>query len=68
MVMWSLSLGAVGAAISGIILANTDFFLTKPELASLEYLGDADLKTTEGGKWDFISFLYINSSNKQYEA
>ncbi|KAB5581824.1 hypothetical protein PHYPO_G00180060 [Pangasianodon hypophthalmus] len=46
--MWSLSLGAVGAAIAGIILANTDFFLTKPDFASLENLGNADLKTTEG--------------------
>ncbi|KAF7710577.1 hypothetical protein HF521_009449 [Silurus meridionalis] len=46
--MWSLSLGAVGAAIAGLFLANTDFFLTKPDFATLEYLEDADLKTTEG--------------------
>ncbi|KAL7877656.1 hypothetical protein SRHO_G00042990 [Serrasalmus rhombeus] len=46
--MWSLGLGAVGAAIAGIILANTDLFLTKPEPATVEYLEDADLKTTFG--------------------
>lgn len=55
--MWSLSLGAVGTAIAGIILANTDFFLTKPEFATPEYLENADLKTTEGGKGDFISLF-----------
>uniref|UniRef100_A0A8C1SJ01 Peroxiredoxin-like 2A n=1 Tax=Cyprinus carpio TaxID=7962 RepID=A0A8C1SJ01_CYPCA len=43
--MWSLGLGAVGAAIAGLILANTDFLLTKPAPASVEYLGNADLKT-----------------------
>lgn len=45
--MWSLGLGAVGAAIAGIILANTDFLLTKPGAASVEYLGNADLKTID---------------------
>lgn len=48
--MWSLGLGAVGAAIAGIILANTDFLLTKPAAASVEYLGNADLKTIDSGK------------------
>ncbi|KAF4105587.1 hypothetical protein G5714_013249 [Onychostoma macrolepis] len=43
--MWSLGLGAVGAAIAGLIFANTDFLLTKPAAASVEYLGNADLKT-----------------------
>uniref|UniRef100_A0A672S3D5 Peroxiredoxin-like 2A n=1 Tax=Sinocyclocheilus grahami TaxID=75366 RepID=A0A672S3D5_SINGR len=43
--MWSLGLGAVGAAIAGLILANTDFLLTKPAPASVAYLGNADLKT-----------------------
>ncbi|KAG9335636.1 hypothetical protein JZ751_004401 [Albula glossodonta] len=43
--MWSLGLGAVGAALAGIFLANTDFCLTKAEQANLEYLEDADLKT-----------------------
>uniref|UniRef100_A0A673K2L6 Peroxiredoxin-like 2A n=1 Tax=Sinocyclocheilus rhinocerous TaxID=307959 RepID=A0A673K2L6_9TELE len=43
--MWSLGLGAVGAAIAGLILANTDFLLTKPAPASVEYLGNADLRT-----------------------
>uniref|UniRef100_A0A3Q1HD08 Peroxiredoxin-like 2A n=1 Tax=Anabas testudineus TaxID=64144 RepID=A0A3Q1HD08_ANATE len=41
--MWSLGLGAVGAALAGIFLANTDLCLTKPAKASLEYLEDADL-------------------------
>ncbi|KAK3573829.1 hypothetical protein QTP86_032890 [Hemibagrus guttatus] len=48
--MWSVTLGAVGAAIAGIILANTDFFLTKPEFATLQYLENADLRTTEGNE------------------
>ncbi|KAJ8418089.1 hypothetical protein AAFF_G00137980 [Aldrovandia affinis] len=43
--MWSLGLGAVGAAIAGIFLANTDFCLTKPAPATLEYLDNAELKT-----------------------
>ncbi|KAI1894260.1 hypothetical protein AGOR_G00113980 [Albula goreensis] len=43
--MWSLGLGAVGAALAGIFIANTDFCLTKAEQATLEYLEDADLKT-----------------------
>lgn len=48
--MWSLGLGAVGAAIAGLMLANTDFLLTKPAAASAEYLGNADLKTIDSGK------------------
>uniref|UniRef100_A0A8B9RAZ7 Peroxiredoxin-like 2A n=1 Tax=Astyanax mexicanus TaxID=7994 RepID=A0A8B9RAZ7_ASTMX len=51
--MWSLGLGAVGAAIAGIILANTDFFLTKPEHATVDHLEDADLKTTLGDEKTF---------------
>uniref|UniRef100_A0A3B3S885 Peroxiredoxin-like 2A n=1 Tax=Paramormyrops kingsleyae TaxID=1676925 RepID=A0A3B3S885_9TELE len=43
--MWSLGLGAIGAAIAGIFLANTDLLLDKPEPASVEYLGETDLKT-----------------------
>ncbi|XP_036402937.1 uncharacterized protein LOC118790179 isoform X2 [Megalops cyprinoides] len=43
--MWSLGLGAVGAAIAGIFLANTDMLLTKPQQARVEYLENADLKT-----------------------
>ncbi|KAM5141055.1 peroxiredoxin-like 2A [Mantella aurantiaca] len=42
--LWSISIGALGAAVAGIILANTDYFLSKTEKATLEYLGDADLK------------------------
>uniref|UniRef100_A0A8C1V311 Peroxiredoxin-like 2A n=1 Tax=Cyprinus carpio TaxID=7962 RepID=A0A8C1V311_CYPCA len=48
--MWSLGLGAVGAAIAGLILANTDFLLTEPAPATLEYLGNADLKTINSDK------------------
>lgn len=43
--LWSISIGALGAAVAGIILANTDYFLAKTEKATLEYLGDADLQT-----------------------
>lgn len=59
--MWSLGLGAVCAAIAGIILANTDYFLTKPEFASLEYLENAALKSTEGGTWNFLSFFHTSA-------
>lgn len=48
--MWSLGLGAVGAAIAGLILANTDFLLTKSPPATVEYLGNADLKTIDSGR------------------
>uniref|UniRef100_A0A3Q3MWE4 Uncharacterized protein n=3 Tax=Mastacembelus armatus TaxID=205130 RepID=A0A3Q3MWE4_9TELE len=44
--MWSLGLGAVGAALAGIFLANTDLCLPKVAQASLEYLEDADLHST----------------------
>lgn len=44
--MWSLGLGAVGAAIAGIILANTDLCLPNVAKASVEYLADADLRST----------------------
>lgn len=53
--MWSLGLGAVGAALAGIFLANTDLCLTKPAEASLEYLGDADLRCTLNGKTKLLS-------------
>lgn len=46
--MWSLGLGAVGAAIAGLILANTDFLLTKSAPATVDYLANADLKTIDG--------------------
>lgn len=49
--LWSLGLGAVGAAIAGIFLANTDLCLPKVAKAPLEYLEDADLRsTTDGGR------------------
>lgn len=44
--MWSLGLGAVGAALAGIFLANTDLCLPKGANASLEHLEDADLRST----------------------
>ncbi|XP_053548040.1 peroxiredoxin-like 2A [Bombina bombina] len=42
---WSVSIGALGAAVAGILLANTDFFLAKTDRATLEYLEETDLKT-----------------------
>ncbi|KAL7979064.1 hypothetical protein Chor_015088 [Crotalus horridus] len=52
--MWTLGLGAIGAAVTGIILANTDLFLTKAENASLEFLEEIDLKTlSQGGEQGF---------------
>ncbi|PWA25814.1 hypothetical protein CCH79_00001672, partial [Gambusia affinis] len=49
--MWSLGIGAVGAALAGIFLANTDMCLPKGANASLEHLEDADLRsTTDDGK------------------
>lgn len=43
--LWSISIGALGAAVAGIILANTDYFLPKTEKATLEYLEDTELKS-----------------------
>uniref|UniRef100_A0AAQ5ZLC9 Peroxiredoxin-like 2A n=1 Tax=Amphiprion ocellaris TaxID=80972 RepID=A0AAQ5ZLC9_AMPOC len=48
--MWSLGLGAVGAALAGILLANTDLCIPKAASASLEYLEDADLRSTTDGR------------------
>ncbi|NWX82894.1 F213A protein, partial [Nothoprocta ornata] len=45
--MWSVGLGAIGAAVTGIVLANTDLFLSKPEKATLEFLEEIELKTLE---------------------
>lgn len=44
--MWSLGLGAVGAALAGIFLANTDICLPKVSQASMEHLEEADLRST----------------------
>ncbi|KAM4032290.1 peroxiredoxin-like 2A isoform 1-T2 [Anomaloglossus baeobatrachus] len=44
MALWSISIGALGAAVVGIILANTDYFLPTTDKATLEYLEDTDLK------------------------
>lgn len=43
--MWSIGLGAIGVAVTGILLANTDLFLSKPEVASLEFLETTELKS-----------------------
>uniref|UniRef100_A0AAY5K010 Peroxiredoxin-like 2 activated in M-CSF stimulated monocytes n=1 Tax=Esox lucius TaxID=8010 RepID=A0AAY5K010_ESOLU len=48
--MWSLGLGALGAVVAGVFLANTDLCLTKPAHASLEFLEDADLRSTVDDK------------------
>ncbi|CAN2390488.1 antioxidant activity [Pristimantis euphronides] len=42
--LWSISIGAFGAAVAGIILANTDYFLPTTEKATLEYLEDTELQ------------------------
>uniref|UniRef100_A0A803TMN2 Peroxiredoxin-like 2 activated in M-CSF stimulated monocytes n=3 Tax=Anolis carolinensis TaxID=28377 RepID=A0A803TMN2_ANOCA len=47
--MWTIGLGAIGAAVTGIILANTDLFLSKAEQASLDFLEAIDLKTLGEG-------------------
>uniref|UniRef100_A0A7M4ETF6 Peroxiredoxin like 2A n=2 Tax=Crocodylus porosus TaxID=8502 RepID=A0A7M4ETF6_CROPO len=43
--IWSIGLGALGAAVTGIILANTDLLLSKPEKATVEFLEEIELKT-----------------------
>ncbi|XP_056386936.1 peroxiredoxin-like 2A [Hyla sarda] len=43
--LWSVSIGALGAAVVGIFLANTDYFLPTPEKATLEYLEETELKS-----------------------
>lgn len=48
--MWSVGLGAIGAAVTGIVLANTDLFLSKPEKATLEFLEEIELKTLGSGE------------------
>lgn len=48
--MWSLGIGAVGAALAGIFLANTDMCLPKGASASLEHLEDAELRSTTDGR------------------
>lgn len=52
--MWSLGLGAVGAALAGIFLANTDLCLPKAANASMEYLEDTDLRSTIDGRLAFL--------------
>lgn len=41
-----MGLGAVGAALAGIFLANTDLCLPKAGSASLEYLAETDLRSS----------------------
>lgn len=55
--MWSLGLGTLGVAIVGIFLANTDLCLTKAAQASLEYLEDADLRSTGNGTRALVHLL-----------
>ncbi|OCT59757.1 peroxiredoxin-like 2A [Xenopus laevis] len=43
--LWSISIGAFGAAVAGILFANTDFFLSQTEKATIEYLEETELKT-----------------------
>ncbi|MEE6488686.1 hypothetical protein FKM82_015319 [Ascaphus truei] len=43
--LWSISVGALGAAVAGIILANTDLFLSRTDKATLEYLEETELRT-----------------------
>ncbi|MBN3285003.1 F213A protein, partial [Polyodon spathula] len=52
--LWSLGLGAIGAAVAVIILANTNLLLTKPAAAFLEYLEETELQTLDEG-WCKIS-------------
>lgn len=52
--MWSLGLGAVGAALAGIFLANTDLCLPKTANTSLEYLEETDLRSTTDGRLVFL--------------
>lgn len=47
--LWTVGLGAIGAAVIGIILANTELLLANSAMASLEHLEDADLKSTTDG-------------------
>lgn len=51
---WSVGLGAIGAAIAGIFLANTDLCLPKVAEAPLEYLENTDLRSTTDGEWAFF--------------
>lgn len=55
--LWALGLGAVGAALTGIFLANTDLCLSKAANATLQYLEDTDLHSTTGGKKTFSTKL-----------
>lgn len=58
--MWSLGLGAVGAALAGIFLANTDLCLPKADKAQLEYLEETELRSTVDGRlalWISLFFL-----------
>lgn len=65
--MWSVGLGAVGAAVTGIVLANTDLFLSKPEKATLEFLEAIELKTLGSGKilgvWAVILWYVVWGKN-----
>lgn len=73
--MWSVGLGAIGAAVTGIVLANTDLFLSKPEKATLEFLEEIELKTLGSGETLAVSDhvlqeldFYKNLSKARVEA
>lgn len=57
--MWSLGLGAVGAALAGIFLANTDLCLPKAANASLGFLEEADLRCTLDREWHAAAFQIV---------
>uniref|UniRef100_A0A3B3SNE2 Uncharacterized protein n=1 Tax=Paramormyrops kingsleyae TaxID=1676925 RepID=A0A3B3SNE2_9TELE len=48
MAIWTLAVGAVGAALVAIFLANMDVLLPKPQQASLTYLQDTELREIGG--------------------
>lgn len=64
--MWSLGLGAIGAALAGIFLANTDLCLPKGGSASLDYLAETDLRSsTDGGRRPRCGSLHPDRGSSQ---
>lgn len=58
--LWTVGLGAIGAAVIGIILANTELLLANSAMASLEYLEEADLKSTTDGNENKPLLLFLS--------
>lgn len=48
------AVATVGGLVTGVLNYFTDFFLTPPLTAALQYLEDAELKTLKGGMSFFI--------------